>query len=97
MGIRSCLVGLGLPARVASLRNMRTLILLVGLLSLGLTQVLTVAAAEQLPPGHHRRQAFGDGWTFDVLVPQAATTTPTLPVLFLFKFNAAWRWLGALS
>lgn len=85
MGIRACLVGLGLPPRVASLRNMRTLILIVGLLSLGLTQVLTVAAAEQLPPGHHRQQAFGDGWTFDVLVPPATTTTPTLPVLFLFS------------
>jgi len=64
---------------------MRTLHLIVGLLALGLTNVLGLVAAEHLPPGHHHRQAFGDGWTYDLLVPQAATTTTALPVLFLFS------------
>ena len=43
-----------------------------------------MVAAEHLPPGHHH-QTFGEGWTYDLLVPQAATSTPMLPVLFLFS------------
>ncbi len=64
---------------------MRTLLLIVGLLAVSLTDDLAVVAAEHLPPGHHRRQAFGEGWTYDLLVPQSATATSALPVLFLFS------------
>jgi len=85
LGERPDIAGLGIVADTISLRSMRTLLLIIGLISVGLSNVFGVVAAEHLPPGHHRRQAFGDGWTYDLLVPQAATTSPTLPVLFLFS------------
>ena len=49
-----------------------------------LAMCLGLAAGETLTPGLHQKIPFGDGWTCDVLVPDAAGDAP-LPVLFLFS------------
>lgn len=47
--------------------------------------LVPLIAADHLPPGHHRRQPFGEGWSFDVVVPVIADQAGALPVLFLFS------------
>ncbi len=49
--------------------------------------VVGLPAGELLRPGHHKRLPYGEGWTFDIVVPVRAEGAEgnALPVLFLFS------------